>query len=133
MNKKLVIVLLLVPVLALAACKRAPLVNVESAPLGASADATLERVADAIKRAGASQAWQLTEQNPGHFVGRLDIASKHTAVVSITYDTKVFSIIYESSNNLNFKVERSVTYIHPGYMTRVDRLKHRIQAEASAI
>ncbi len=133
MDRKLVIALLLVPVLSLAACRRAPLVNVESAPLGASANATMDRVADAIKRAAASQGWELTEQNPGHFVGRLVIASKHTAVASITYDTKVFSIIYESSSNLNFRVERSVTYIHPNYMTWVDRLKHRIQAEASAI
>lgn len=133
MNKKLIIALLLVPVLALAACRRAPLVNVESAPLGASANATLERVGEAIKRAANRQSWQLTEQNPGHFVGRRDVAGKHTAVVSITYDTKIFSIIYESSSNLNFRVERSVTYIHPSYMTWVDRLKHSIQSEASAI
>lgn len=133
MNRKLVLALLLLPVLSLAACKRAPLVNVESAPLGAPANATMEQVAEVIKQAAVGQGWQLTEQNPGHFVGRLDVARKHTAVVSITHDTKVFSIIYESSNNLNFRVERSVTYIHPNYMTWVDRLKHRIQKGASAI
>ncbi len=133
MNKRLVIALLLVPVLSLAACKRAPLVNVESAPLGAPASATLDQVAEAIRRAANSLGWELTERSPGHFVGRLVVAGKHTAVASITYDTRIFSIIYESSNNLNFKVERAVTYIHPNYMVWVGRLKQRIQTEASTI
>lgn len=133
MRKLALVMLLLCPVLVVTACKRAPLVNVESAPLGAPAGATLDQVTEAIKNAGELQGWNLTAQKPGQFLGKLFVGGKHTAIVNILYDTKTFSIVYESSQNLNYKVERSVTYIHPNYLVWVDRLKFAIQQQAGAI
>ncbi len=58
---------------------------------------------------------------------------KHTATVDIAYDTKTFSIVYLDSYNLNYNVERSITYIHPNYLVWVNRLKNDIQRRAAAL
>ncbi len=134
MKKTCLLVLLLIPVFSLAACKMNPLVNVETAPLGAPSDATLDQISQAIEAACVSQGWRVAAQEPGQMTAELNVSGgKHTATVDITYDTKTFSIVYLDSYNLNYNVERSITYIHPNYLVWVDRLKNDIQRRAAAL
>lgn len=134
MKNAYLVVLLLISIFSLAACKMNPLVNVETAPLGAPPQATLEQVAHAIEVACASQGWRLVDQASGQTTAELNVSGgKHKATVDIEYDTETFSIVYLNSYNLNYSVERSVTYIHPNYLVWVDRLKNDIQRRAAAI
>ncbi len=134
MNKTLLFALLLAPVLALSACKREPLVNYETEPLGAPANATLAQVTKAIEKACANQGWEIKMQEAGRMTAELDIKSgKHLATVNIVYDTRQFSIIYWKSYNLNYRVAGSVEQIHTNYNIWVKLLKQRIQDYAAAI
>ena len=116
-----------------AGCKRAPLVNVEEAPLYAPPSVTLAQITDAIVDAGESLDWQMTVKKPGQIAAKTIVSNKHRAEVDITYDTRSFSILYSSSLNLNYTFERSVTYIHPQYLAWVERLKQRIQQNVAAL
>ncbi len=134
MRKTLLFVLLLAPVLALSACKRQPLVNYESEPLGAPANATLAEVTRAIEKACANQNWNITKQEPGRMTVELNIKSgKHTATVNIEYDTTRLSIIYWKSYNLHYRIAGNVEQIHTNYNIWVKLLKQRIQDYAAAI
>lgn len=134
MKKTLLFVLLLVPVLALSACKREPLINYETEPLGAPAGATLAQVTEAIVRACENQNWAIRKQEPGRITAELDIKSgKHSATVNIEYDTTQFSIIYWKSYNLHYRLAGSVEQIHTNYNIWVKLLKQKIQEYASAI
>jgi len=134
MRKALLFALLLVPVLALSACKREPLINYETESLGAPAGATLAQVTKAIEKACADQRWDIKEQEPGRMTVERNIKSgKHTATVNIEYDTTKFSIIYWKSHNLNYRVSGSSEQIHNNYNIWVKLLKQRVQDYASAI
>lgn len=134
MKEARLFVFLLISAFSLAACRMSPLVNVEMAPLGAPPHATLDQVGEAIEAACVSLGWRLASQESGQVSAELSVANgKHRATVDITYDTKIFSIIYLDSYNLNYNVERSVTYIHPNYLVWVDRLKSEIQRRAATI
>ncbi|MEM7169025.1 MAG: hypothetical protein AAF530_02575 [Pseudomonadota bacterium] len=111
-----------------AACRLAPVENVESASLGAPANATMEQVEEAIRRAGLGLGWQMVPEAPGDIKGTLRLRS-HVAVVDITYDTKTYSINYLDSQNLKYEDGR----IHKNYNSWVQNLSNAIQVEASAI
>lgn len=101
--------------------------------LGAPASATLAQVNEAIKTAGTARGWRMSDLKAGQIIGTLVVKNKHTAVVRIIFDTRTFSIDYETSENLNYTIERAVTYIHPAYLEWVDELKEDIKRQASAI
>jgi sarcosine oxidase gamma subunit len=133
MKKQILLVLLLVPVLSLSACKRQALVNWQSQPFNAPANATLKQVTQAIEKACADQNWRIKKRGPGQMTVELDIKGKHSATVNITYDTKQFSIVYWSSRNLNYRVSGSAEQVHPQYNIKVKLLKQRIQDYAATI
>jgi hypothetical protein len=133
MKKLSLVVALLVPILSVTACKRADLANVESAELGAPANVTLDQVTEMIEMAGAARGWKMTPKTPGRMAAEIFVNNKHTAVVDITYDTKIFSIMYSSSINLNYSTGGSRTYIHPNYNTWVQLLKQSIKERARAM
>lgn len=122
------IVIVVVVALTLSACRTGPVYNVESAVMATPANATLEQVTGAIKRAGTGLGWQMIDQGPGQIEGKLFLRS-HMAVVSITFDTKKFSIYYKDSNNLNY----DGTIIHKNYNGWVQNLEQRILAETSGL
>lgn len=122
------IVILLVAGLALGSCRSAPVYIVNSSSLATSPNATLEQVASAIQRAGISLGWQMIEKGPSEMEGRLNLRS-HVAVVSITFDTKQFSIFYKDSTNLNY----DGTTIHKNYNGWVQNLEKAILAQSSGI
>jgi hypothetical protein len=121
-------VILFVAALALGACRSAPIYNVQSATMATPADATLEQVAGAIKRAGAGLGWQMIDKGPGEIEGRLHLRS-HVAVVSITFDKKQFSIFYKDSSNLDYDGTR----IHKNYNGWVQNLEQAILAQTAGL
>jgi len=121
-------VILLVAGLALGSCRGAPVYNVNSSTMASSPNATLEQVANAIQRAGISLGWQMIEKGPSAMEGRLNLRS-HVAVVSITFDTKQFSIFYKDSNNLNYDGNT----IHKNYNGWVQNLEKAILAQSTGI
>ncbi len=122
-------VLPVVALLLVAACRTAPIYNVESAELGAPPNATMAQVEQAIKTAGAGLGWQMIPNGPGDITGRLMLRS-HVAVVDVAYDTKTFSINYEDSTNLKYDADGT---IHKNYNSWVKNLQHAIQVQATAI
>lgn len=126
--KTMLRVLPLTVLLVLAACRTAPVYNVQSEGLGAPSNAKLSQVTKAIKRAGAGLGWALTPKKAGHMVGKLTVRS-HRAEVDIKYNTKTFSITYRGGQNLKY----DGTNIHNNYNGWVQRLRNAILAQASAI
>lgn len=122
------ILVVVLAALTLSACRTGPIYNVESAVMATPANATLEQVSGAIKRAGAGLGWQMIDQGPGQIEGKLFLRS-HMAVVSITFDTKKFSIYYKDSNNLNYDGKT----IHKNYNGWVQNLEQAILAQTSAL
>lgn len=114
--------------LAVSACRNAPVYNVQSAALAAPSYATLADVSDAVRSAGADLGWQMIEEGPGRFTGRLALRS-HVAVVDITFTTRTLSIVYRDSTNLNY----DGTNIHSNYNGWIHNLQNAIQSKVSGI
>lgn len=121
-------IVLLVAGIALGACRSAPIYNVSSDTIATPQDASMEQVASAIKRAGAGLGWQMIDTGPGEIEGRLHLRS-HVAIVSITFDTKQFSVFYKDSTNLDYDGAR----IHRNYNGWIQNLEQAILAQTSAI
>jgi hypothetical protein len=122
------VAILLITGLALGACRGAPVYNVSSATMASPPNATMEQVATAIKRAGAGLGWQMIDKGTGEMEGRLSLRT-HVAVVSITFDTKQFSIFYKDSADLAY----DGTNIHKNYNGWVQNLEKAILAQSAAI
>ena len=73
MLKTLFRTFLMAGLLLLAACRMAPVYNVQSETLYTPQNATLEDVTEAIKRAGLGLGWQLITEAPGSMTGRLSL------------------------------------------------------------
>ena len=115
---------------ALAACRTAPVHNVEEAAIvsGTGENLTTEQVKNAIVRAGASLGWDMKEVEKGHLVGTLFLRS-HMAQVDITYDADAYSIHYKDSSNLNY----DGTNIHSNYNGWIENLQRNIQSQLTTI
>ncbi|HKJ71390.1 MAG TPA: hypothetical protein VKA55_06525 [Gammaproteobacteria bacterium] len=112
-------------VLTLAACRTAPIQNVNDAPIPANAGSpSLEEITKAIQRAGIGLGWQMDAEKPGHIIGTLYIRS-HMAKVDINYSTKGYSITYRDSKNLKHHDDK----IHSNYNGWVQNLDRAIQQQ----
>lgn len=123
----------LVAVTALAACRTAPIYNVEDAALTTPPKAEMLEIENAIKRAGGGLGWQIRradQDEMGHLVGRLPIRS-HVAVVDIRHDTETFSIAYRDSTNLRHDAEKGT--IHSNYNDWIRNLQNAIVRETSML
>ncbi len=126
------VVVLVIAGLALASCRMAPLYNVESKAMPSSSTATLEDVTEAIKSAAVGLGWQIKELAPDEIEAKKVVRNKHTAIISITYDTKKFSIFYKDSIELGY--DRSGKgQIKNHYNLWVQDLEEAIVAHASVI
>lgn len=108
----------------------APVRDVQSAPIPASPVATMENIEKAILRAGLTLGWQMVPKGPGQIEGVL-LLRKHRAVVDITYDTKVFSIAYKDSVNLDYR--DSDKTIHSNYNGWIQNLEKGIRAQVTVL
>ena len=129
-------VLALVGVMAVAGCRSAQIASVQSQPYGSSglnySDAlTLEDYEKAIIRAGSKRGWIFSRVGPGHLVGTVDVRGKHSAAVDVVFDTETFSILYKDSQNLDYNPTKN--QIHPSYNSWVKFLEQDIKSEIQAL
>ncbi|MSR09722.1 MAG: hypothetical protein EXR82_09435 [Gammaproteobacteria bacterium] len=109
------------------------LINLENNSIITSSgkEPTLDAVAQAIRAAGASQAypWTPSGERPGMLQLTTLVRNKHTVVVNVTFDAKTYSIRYSSSINMNYQGKDGKGIIHPFYNKWVAQLKDSIDAE----
>ncbi len=110
----------------LAGCRTATVYNVNNDPI--EVNASMDKVYKAIKLAGASKGWIITQAKPGLAIGKI-MLRKHQAVVEIPYDEKSFSIKYKSSLNLKYNSETN--QIHQNYNGWVQNLENAINLQLS--
>lgn len=124
--------LALLSILVLAGCRAAPIYNASDVaftipPTSSQKELTLDDYKDAIIRGGARRGWTFEDAGPGHLIGNVAVRNKHFATVDIVFDTKEYSIVYKSSQNLNYNAGRGE--IHPNYNSWIRNLEQEIQTE----
>lgn len=90
-----------------------------------SGDASARERSEQIRRAGIGLGWAMEDVRPGLVRGTLNLRT-HQAVVDIPYDRQRFSILYASSQNLNF----NGSVIHNNYTGWINRLERTIVAQS---
>lgn len=101
----------------------------ETGQLAGLPGVTLDKVTEAINRAGARRGWEMTSTEPGKIDAELNVSNKHYVKVFIEYDTKSYSIHYRDSRNLGYNGIR----IHWKYHDWVNNLKRAIKQEVDKI
>ncbi len=117
----------LLPAIATAA-RTAPIYNVEGVAITPGPNVTMEKIGQAMVRAGGNLGWQMKRQGNGHIIGTLHVR-KHTAIVDIKYTPKSYSIVYKDSVNLNAEGGQ----IHRNYNSWIQNLDRAIQAQLSTL
>ncbi|WP_419767168.1 hypothetical protein [Arcobacter sp.] len=112
----------------LAGCRTASIYNVNNDPI--EVKASMDKVYNAIKFAGASKGWIITKVKPGLAMGKLNVRA-HQAIVEIPYNEKTFSINYKSSLNLKYDSEKGL--IHKRYNEWVRYLENAINLQLSML
>ncbi len=130
MNRKFILILLVVMVALGMGCRTAQVYNVEQSPVSLYGDAkpTQQQVEKAIIAAGARLGWKIKPVSPGVMVGTLAVRD-HLAVVDIACNINDYSITYKDSSNLKY----DGTNIHKNYNGWVQRLDRAINAELSTL
>lgn len=131
-QKRLIAGVMLVGLLALAACDRtAPIYNVADRPVPTDAQKKLSeaQVGKIIARALISKGWHIDERAPGVFHCSMHWMG-HDAFIKLTYSKSSYDITLVRSQNL--LQENGV--IHHNYNSRIEQLRTEIDqqlAEAS--
>lgn len=130
-SKFLVLFSVVTLALALGACNKrvSSIQNSESQSVPSNIKSA-EQVKRAIVLAGSGLGWIIKDEGKGKLKGTIIVRS-HQAVVSIPYSATEYSIIYESSTNLNYNPENNS--IHRNYNSWVQNLNQRIQAQLVAM
>lgn len=119
-------VIALLSLLVLTGCRTAAVYNVNKSPIVGKASSS--KVYNAIKNAGLSKGWIITQVKPGLAMGTINIR-RHRAVVEIPYNSRSFSINYKNSINLNYDGSKNI--IHNNYNGWVQNLENAINLELS--
>ena len=91
----------LISILAGACSQSRPIYTVEKEPIPqVSPPLTLQQIASRILKGGSSVNWKLRAITPGIIEGLLTVKQYHTALVTINYDERFYSIRYKSSKFL---------------------------------
>lgn len=79
----------------------APIYDIKSTAIPNSIDGSmpLADVTKSITAAAAKHGWEMRVEKPGYIIATRHLR-EHEAVVDIMYDTKAYSILYRSSQNL---------------------------------
>ncbi|MCA1779468.1 MAG: hypothetical protein LC637_08825 [Xanthomonadaceae bacterium] len=119
------IALMVASMFALSGCRAgAEIRNVEDAPI--AGNPSLEKVRDAIIRAGANRGWRMSPQGDGTILGTLDVRN-HVARINISYDRSSYNITYRESANLKHNPNRGT--IHKNYNSWIKNLDTDIHNE----
>ena len=94
-----------------------PIVDFKDQAILTTGDKTLTslQVRDAIVRAAASLGWTLAPDGDQKFVATLVVRNKHTVVADVTYTPEKYSVVYKSSINMKYGIEKGVPVVHPFY------------------
>ena len=111
-------------------CRTAPIYNVNESLLTSSENQNINNIEKVIISSGTSLGWIMKSTGKGHIVATL-ILRTHVAKVDITFNTKTFSIKYQSSQNLNYDADSNI--IHTNYNGWVQNLEKNITARLSAL
>ena len=117
-----------ITVLLISGCRTVPVRNIENAPLVTTSQAhpDMQKIGDAIIKAGTGLGWRMTQNDVGQIIGKLYVRT-HRADVEIIYNHKNYSIIYKDSSNLKYNPEKLT--IHRQYNSWIKNLDLAIQKE----
>jgi hypothetical protein len=125
-SKPWILLLALILVLPLAACKKGYVSNFLDLPVVAgSGSPARDKVKGVILSACIGRGWVAREVSPGLISATLT-ARSHTAQIEIPYTATKFSIIYK--NSVNFSYDPQKQTIHNRYNRWVNNLRQDIQA-----
>lgn len=114
-------------ILSLTGCRSAQIQNIpEQTIVSNKAHLTNNDVFRAIVRAGSSLGWFVSKKDENTAIATLNVR-EHQAIVTISYNTKTFSINYLSSMNL--KYNSATNEIHSNYNGWISNLHRKIQTE----
>jgi hypothetical protein len=71
------------------------------------------QVREAIMAAGRARLWEFTDDSPGKLSAVLRVRERHEIHVLIPYDQRFYSVLYESSVNMNYRPQDGT--IHSNY------------------
>ncbi|WP_321324036.1 hypothetical protein [Thiomicrorhabdus sp.] len=115
--------------LSLSGCGTKPVHDVEQHAVPSNIQSS-KQVKDAIIRAGASLGWIIKVKDKTHLEGTL-LLRTHVAKISIPYSKDSYSLIYQSSENLNYNPEDKT--IHSNYNGWISNLDRNIQVQLSVM
>jgi len=110
----------------------AQIYQVKDAPVQTATgkEVSMEQVQRAIIESGAKLGWIMALTKPGELQGTLNLRS-HTAVVTIPFSSKSYSILYKESTNLKYDADKQT--IHGNYNGWIQRLDNEIRARMSTL
>lgn len=133
MTRRTVILAAVAAVFATPAFARSPvpIVDFKDQAILTTGDKTLTsaQVKDAIIRAAGSLGWTLAPDGDQKVVATLVVRNKHTVVADVNYTTEKYSVIYKSSINMKYGIEKGVPVVHPFYNDWARSLVGAIRAE----
>ncbi len=109
----------------LTACGGTPVKNVESSAVPNNIKSASD-VKKAIQRAGTGLGWMIKEVDGQTLQGTL-LLRKHVAQISIPYSKTEYSLLYQSSEELNY--DESAKTIHKNYNGWIMNLDRAIQVQ----
>lgn len=113
----------------LTACGGVPVKDVSSSSVSITVEKK-EQVREAIKTAATSLGWIIKDIDSNTLEATLFLRS-HVAKVTIPYSAKEYSLLYKSSENLDYDAEKKT--IHKNYNSWITNLDRRTQVQLSAL
>ncbi|MEW6551504.1 MAG: hypothetical protein AB1389_05160 [Campylobacterota bacterium] len=110
--------------------RKGEVLNINNNAVASTEKATIQDVGNAIIRAGVGLGWSMKKVKDGEIQGTIALRT-HTATISITYDTKEYSIKYVDSTNLDYNPTNNT--IHKNYNGWIQNLNKAIQAQISLL
>ncbi len=119
-------------ILFITGCRTVPVRNIENAPIvpRSQAHPDMQKIGDAIIKAGTGLGWRMSKNEDGVIVGKLYVRT-HMAGVKIIYNHKNYNILYDNSINLKYNPEKST--VHRQYNNWINNLDIAIQREIVGI
>ena len=122
------LMLVAIAMLLISGCRTVPVRNIENAPFVTTSQVhpDMQKIGDAIIKAGTGLGWRMTQQDVGQIIGKLHVRT-HSADVKIIFNHENYSILYKDSSNLKYDSEKST--IHKQYNNWIKNLDLAIQNE----
>ena len=122
----------LLAVLAAPAHAADQIVNYENVAIAVRSGApSAAQVREAIMAAGKARRWEFTDDSPGKLSAVLRVRERHEIHVLIPYDPRFYSVLYESSVNMNYRPQDGT--IHSNYNRWVGDFVNTINVSLSRI